>query len=281
MHSGDGAPPRLRTHDYVDDARRPLRVYRHELTRTVPIHWHEFFELGFVIDGAGVHRCNGNTLPLTPGAVFLLTPADLHALAPGGDRPLVLYDVIFTPAAVSEEIRQLLAHWPPETGPQLTTLLPDVRPDVERLWTEEARDALGREQAQMATLQRIVIDLLRQASPLRDRVGTGLGADPVRQAVAWIDQSFRQPVTLAEAAERAGLSPAYFSERFHALTGTPFQRYVQARRLHFARSLLAMSDISVTEICYASGFNTLSHFERSFKARYGASPREWRQRANA
>lgn len=277
MHIDDnGAPPRLRTHDYVEDARRPLRVYRHELARPVSIHWHEFFELGFVIGGAGVHRCNGGVARLVPGSVFLLTPADLHALGPAGDRTLRLYDVIFTPAALPEETKQLLAHWPPATGAQLPEPVPALRPDIERLWEEEERDAFGRDQVQVATLQRIVVDLVRLAA--RDTDGQILArrADPVRVAIAWIDQSFRRPITLADAAARAGLSPSYFSERFHAFTGAPFQRYVQHRRLQFARTLLATSDISITDVCYASGFNTLSHFERAFRTRYGQSPRAWR-----
>ncbi|WP_374701656.1 helix-turn-helix domain-containing protein [Paenibacillus tyrfis] len=40
----------------------------------------------------------------------------------------------------------------------------------------------------------------------------------------------------------------------------------------FAKSLLAASDLPVTEVCHASGFNTLTHFERSFKKRFGCPP---------
>jgi AraC-like DNA-binding protein len=77
-------------------------------------------------------------------------------------------------------------------------------------------------------------------------------------------------ITVAPAV--AHLSPNYFSERFRAATGIPFQTYLQDRRLRFARSLLAATDLGVTEVCYAAGFNSPSHFGRAYRRRYGESP---------
>ncbi|ETK32863.1 helix-turn-helix transcriptional regulator [Microbispora sp. ATCC PTA-5024] len=68
------------------------------------------------------------------------------------------------------------------------------------------------------------------------------------------------------------VSPNYFSERFRDHTGSSFQVYLQERRLRFARSLLASTSLSVTEVCHAAGFNTLSHFRRAYRRRYGSAP---------
>jgi AraC-like DNA-binding protein len=92
----------------------------------------------------------------------------------------------------------------------------------------------------------------------------------------YIHHHFREPLTLAQAAYQADLSPHYFSECFHAATGVPFQRYLRDLRLRFAHSLMVVSDASITDLCLASGFSSLSNFERAFKAYYGLSPRAYR-----
>jgi AraC-like DNA-binding protein len=51
--------------------------------------------------------------------------------------------------------------------------------------------------------------------------------------------------------------------------------------LRFAKSLLSVSNLPVTDICYAAGFQTLSHFERAFKREFGRSPSAWRSVAIA
>jgi AraC-like DNA-binding protein len=88
---------------------------------------------------------------------------------------------------------------------------------------------------------------------------------------------FRENLYLKDVAQQANLAPNYFSEAFHKLTGIPFQTYLQDLRLRFALALLRVSDLSVTEICYASGFNTLSHFLRVFKQKFHQSPNTFRR----
>jgi AraC-like DNA-binding protein len=82
---------------------------------------------------------------------------------------------------------------------------------------------------------------------------------------------------LADVAQHAHLSPNYASERFRQLAGEPFQTYLQSRRLRFARSLLDSTNLDVTEICHASGFNNLSHFGRAYRRRYGEAPSRTRR----
>ncbi|WP_374019542.1 helix-turn-helix domain-containing protein [Paenibacillus thiaminolyticus] len=57
--------------------------------------------------------------------------------------------------------------------------------------------------------------------------------------------------------------------------------FQEERLLQFAHSLLCVTALPVTEICYASGFSTLNHFERSFKKKYGGAPRSLQMERNA
>jgi AraC-like DNA-binding protein len=130
------------------------------------------------------------------------------------------------------------------------------------------------------SLERILIDAVRYTST-RDSLGDLRQGDPqrkIRRALTYLHHHFRDPVTLAEVACQAHLSPHYFSSCFHEATGASFQRYLCDLRLRFARSLLAVSSASVTDLCLASGFSTLSNFERAFKTCYGCSPRVFRAR---
>jgi AraC family transcriptional regulator len=93
----------------------------------------------------------------------------------------------------------------------------------------------------------------------------------------YADANFAQPVTLAELARVACLSPNHllrtFGQVFHK---TPHQ-FLTERRLHEAKGLLMDGDLPVTEICLAVGFDSLGSFSTLFRNKFGVSPSEWRR----
>jgi AraC-like DNA-binding protein len=99
----------------------------------------------------------------------------------------------------------------------------------------------------------------------------------VHRAVQYVERHFREPLTLARVAAVAHLSPHWFSEQFRLTTGEPFQSYLKRRRLRFARTLLESTDLSVTEVCHAAGFNDPSYFGRAYRAEYAEPPSGRRQ----
>lgn len=105
-----------------------------------------------------------------------------------------------------------------------------------------------------------------------------LERDEIRRAREYIDHHFRdRRLGLPAVAAAAGLSPAHFSHLFHRETGTTLSRHIQSRRLAEAKRLLAETECSITDICYASGFGTLTHFNRLFRQSEHCSPRQYRQ----
>ena len=99
----------------------------------------------------------------------------------------------------------------------------------------------------------------------------------VRKARALVEERFREPqLQLADAAACAELSIAHFSHLFHQETGITFTRHVQSRRVAEAKRMLAETDQTITEICFACGFNSLTHFNRVFRSREKCSPRQYR-----
>jgi AraC-like DNA-binding protein len=89
------------------------------------------------------------------------------------------------------------------------------------------------------------------------------------------------PLTVADAAREAALSPYHFIRTFKAVFGeTPRQVRIDAR-IEKARRLLAMDVASVTEICNSVGFSSLGSFSYSFAQRVGVPPSAYRHNARA
>lgn len=85
------------------------------------------------------------------------------------------------------------------------------------------------------------------------------------------------PITLNDMARVANLSPTHFLRTFkQAFHETP-HRYLTARRLERAQQLLRQTDRSITDICFAVGFESLGSFCVLFKRRIGSSPLAYRQ----
>jgi AraC-like DNA-binding protein len=83
-------------------------------------------------------------------------------------------------------------------------------------------------------------------------------------------------------AQAVGLSVAHLHRLFHQCEEQTLAHYVWAERLEACRRRLAdpaAAGCGVSEIAFGLGFNDAAHFSRAFRARFGASPREWREHA--
>jgi AraC-like DNA-binding protein/mannose-6-phosphate isomerase-like protein (cupin superfamily) len=260
--------------DGASRSRRSFAVQTPELG-SVGVHWHDYYELGYVLEGEAAHVVNAVEEHITPGSAFLLSPADFHALEPVGSVPLRVLNAVLHPQLVESVLDSVIPSadtWLPWT----TAALPSGAPAVRRVCEETASRAPGWEVVVDALLRGLVVDLARSCSP-----ATG-GADQsrtvaqpsagVRRAVRFVERHFREPLTLAQVAAVAHLSPHWFSEQFRVATGASFQGYLKRRRLQFARALLDSTDLGVTEVCHAAGFNDPSYFGRAYRAQYGSSP---------
>lgn len=79
-----------------------------------------------------------------------------------------------------------------------------------------------------------------------------------------------------EVAETVGLDPSAFSRAFRRLTGMTFSTYIRSVRVWRARTLLAETEMPITDICFEAGFNNLSNFNRYFRMETGLTPRDYR-----
>ncbi|MCQ6560639.1 helix-turn-helix transcriptional regulator [Paenibacillus mendelii] len=248
------------------------------VNRTYPLHWHEFYELEFIVEGEGEHLLNGQSYPLAKGYLFLVTPSDFHEIIPAKDKALKLYNVKFSEEMLSDSLRNLLF----VNRECFMACFEDagfdrMNAEFVRLIEESANREIGSELLMRGGLERILIDLLRAVADGRQERTSSKTDSLIQEALIYIHHHYREPLTLEKVSAQSGLSPNYFSECFHKATGSSFRSYMQSLRLRAAMSLVSSSEISVTEICYNCGFNSYTHFIRAFKKKYGMAPNAFRK----
>ncbi|HUN06602.1 MAG TPA: AraC family transcriptional regulator [Aggregatilineales bacterium] len=98
----------------------------------------------------------------------------------------------------------------------------------------------------------------------------------LRQARLIMDRHYDTPITIEDLSREVALSPYYLIRAFRrAYKLTPHQ-YLIGQRIDRAKELLRNSDMSITEICAAVGFESLGSFSSLFRKVAGLSPSAYR-----
>ncbi|MEO0572541.1 MAG: AraC family transcriptional regulator [Bacteroidota bacterium] len=96
-----------------------------------------------------------------------------------------------------------------------------------------------------------------------------------------VKNNFKNEIPLEEIADMVSMTVPSFCRYFKKITNKTFTQFVNEYRLVHASKLLAEQPMSITEVCYESGFNNFSHFNKSFKAFTGQNPSEYRNQLKA
>ncbi|XCF04909.1 AraC family transcriptional regulator [Tamlana crocina] len=100
---------------------------------------------------------------------------------------------------------------------------------------------------------------------------------------AYIFKNFNQDISLEKAAEIANMNPSAFSRFFKRVNRKTFSKYVTEIRIGYACKLLQENKFNISSVCYESGFNNVSNFNRQFKLSMNCTPSEYvekRKRSN-
>jgi len=112
--------------------------------------------------------------------------------------------------------------------------------------------------------------------PLRS-YSSGLAPAQLRRVTEYIHEQIDRDMTVAQLAETAGLSPAYFSQMFQRSTGYAPHQFVLRTRIQRAKEMLRASDKKIIDVAIACGFETSQHFARVFQRLCKATPTEYRR----
>ena len=102
-------------------------------------------------------------------------------------------------------------------------------------------------------------------------------ADRTNMAVNYIFDNYMRELPLEEVASHLGMKPTYFSRFFKRATGRCYVEFVNSLRISKSCELLLDPEKPVTDICFESGFNNLSNFNRRFQQLKGMTPSCYRR----
>ncbi|TFE26681.1 helix-turn-helix transcriptional regulator [Cohnella luojiensis] len=92
-----------------------------------------------------------------------------------------------------------------------------------------------------------------------------------------VEQNITNPVSLNDLAYLSGRSLSAFKRDFQAIYNTSPLRWIRNRRLDIAKELLLRNSLSVTDVCFSTGFENVAHFSKVFKERFGVAPSTFKQ----
>jgi AraC-like DNA-binding protein len=99
----------------------------------------------------------------------------------------------------------------------------------------------------------------------------------VNKALGYISENLTEDFSEEDLAKTAGMTASAFSRSFRKHTGMGVVEYVNRHRINLAcQMLMNEADKSITDICFAVGFNNLSNFNRQFLRRKGMPPSRFR-----
>lgn len=100
----------------------------------------------------------------------------------------------------------------------------------------------------------------------------------LQKVTRYMIRNFQNHISLNKMAEVAGMQRTAFCRFFKEKTGRPLITYLNELRIGFACKLLIKGNMQILRICYETGFNSLSSFNRTFKKITGLNPKQYQKR---
>lgn len=106
------------------------------------------------------------------------------------------------------------------------------------------------------------------------------GADPIQQALDYIRQHHQRPdISLNDVAAAVNLSPSHLAHLLRERAGVSYKQQLTALRIEAARRLLRTTDMTISAVGEAVGYQNATNFYRLFQREVGMTPAEFRKGA--
>ncbi len=115
-----------------------------------------------------------------------------------------------------------------------------------------------------------------EAGPLVRR--TLGGVHDISKVVTYLRENLREPLSVDDLAQRAGMSRSVFHRRFKAATSFSPLQFIKALRLSHAAMQIAAGE-AISQAADAVGYASASQFSREFRRQFGESPKQWARTA--
>ena len=256
---------------------------------TFPVHRHAEFEINFVENCAGARRIVGDS-------VEEVGDFDLCIVVQGVDHGWEQYD------CHSGYIREITIQFPVDIFGN--EMLRRTQMQSVKTLLDNAAKGVAFPMSSIMKVYHLIEELLNAPSsfyqmmklieilhvmaidPKGRLLSSSSEAGLVNQSVSnarlkktqeYIAANFRNEIRLNDLAKMAGMSPSSFSRFFKLRTGRSISDYIIGIRLDVASRDLVSTRTPIADICFSSGFNNVSNFNRIFKKNKGCTPKEFRE----
>lgn len=250
--------------------------------------------VSFTVRGTGRHWMNDAVYPESPGSLGITHYGEVHSIVTDPEG-MDIYNLYLDPRSYP------LPSMPPELNNMLHVLFAhreafrhrfnrsihlhfkDPALPLQCLQTlhrEMMQPSAGSAAVIQAMLRVFLIACCRNA--INEGIVPSFSADAPPPAwlldtCRYLDENYREPITLDQLAARAGISKGYLCRAFKKQMGLSVVEYLTERRIQHAVQLLQDTDDKILSIALDSGFGDLCHFNRVFKKCNGLSPSAYRR----
>jgi AraC-like DNA-binding protein len=271
-------------HEHELFAGSPVYGGVHRLDDGVEAHTHDFVEVAVVGPGRGRHETSAGSRRLRHGDVVVLRPGAWHAFA--GCSGLTVANCCVSTAALGTELgwvrelpalRRLLWTGPMTAGAHgvlVTSVGPAAATDaiaaVDRMTADLRAARPGRALGGLMTVLGILTDEL--SAPATAAVHPAVAA-----TIARLEAAPAEPWRLEDLARAVSLDPDYLGRLFRRHAGVSPMDFLARVRAERAAALLAGTDLPVSRVGAAVGWDDPTYFGRRFRALAGLTPSEYRR----
>lgn len=276
----------------------PFKTYRQVISKetTQKEHSHDYMQIWYVMSGCCRHSINNTGYNLTRGNLFVVPPYVAHKIIPLEDEKVEIVGCEFLVSFINENIFNRKQHNTLFDFAYLEPFLIATNKLQTRLWISGVNQVkiedLFNEMLQeyieereyyeisiKANLLKVLTIIAREYEQQKHDTSHRLFdkyRNAIEGAIKYINNNYTEKLYIEDVCKIAMMSQTYFSYLFKQITGNTFTEYVNALRIHKAMQMLVESELSVSEICFAVGFNDTTYFNRVFRRETGISPGKYK-----
>lgn len=256
---------------------------------TFPVHRHAEFEINFIENCAGARRIVGDSVE-TVGQFDLVIVGhgvehgwEQHDCQGGNIReitiqfPVDIFGNEMLRRTQMQSVKTLLENAAKGVAYPMSSII-KIFHHIEALLN--AQSSFYQMMKLIEILHLLAIDPAGRLLSSSKEAGVGnqsAGSHRLKKVQEYIAANYKGEVRLNDLAKLVGMSPSSFSRFFKLRTGRSISDYIIGIRLDVASRELVTTHTPIAEICYSSGFNNVSNFNRIFKKNKGYTPKEFRE----
>ena len=236
-------------------------------------HTHNHMELFYIVGGRGQFLIQDRLYPVNVNDLVIIHPNIPHTEVSLNAQPLeyIVLGIEGVELASSENSNgqfSLLDHF---ESMEISGCLRNILREMEQ-------KSPGYEDVCQAYMEILIIRLMRNTELALPSEPQVISKNHQCAAVKrYIDQHFKETLTLEQLAEEAHMNKYYLSHSFKKEYGVSPINYMITCRVEESKYLLAETDLSLSRIAQLLGFSSLSYFSQVFRRSQGISPMEFRQ----